>query len=181
MLDPVAVAAAARSLGISSEWATVSQVHGSIVRTATGPGDQGEGDALVTDDPGLPIAVRTADCVGVVAHGDQRVGVAHAGWRGLAGGVLHEFVDVMGTDARYYVGPSIGPCCYEVGPEVADRFPDHLATTNSGARSVDLRTATRAVLDVVEWIDERCTLCGPGLPSHRRDGTRQRIAAVGWL
>lgn len=181
MLDAAAVGGVAHRLDIRPDWAVVSQVHGSVVRTASVGGNQGEGDAVVTEQPALPVAVRTADCVGIVAHAPGRVGAAHAGWRGLVAGILQEFATAMGGAARYYVGPSIGPCCYEVGVDVAELFPDHVSTTTALTRSVDLRSATRAILPSIEWMDDRCTMCGPGLPSHRRDGTRRRIAAVGWL
>lgn len=181
MLDAAAVARASQLLGIRAEWAIVSQVHGAEVRTANVGGNQGDGDAVVTSQASLPVAVRTADCVGVVAIAADRAGAAHAGWRGLAAGVLERFADVMGTAARYYVGPSIGPCCYEVGPEVAEEFPHHVSLTTWQSRSIDLRAITRAILPSVVWMDDRCTMCDPGLPSHRLDGTRHRIAAVGWL
>ncbi len=181
MLDAGNVARVARSLGIPGSWATVSQVHGALVVVVESPGDQGEADGLVTSSTQLPVAVRTADCLGVVGLSPTCVGVAHAGWRGLAAGILDRFVEVMGDDTRYYVGPSIGPCCYEVGPEVAARFPRHLGTTTRGSPSVDLRAAAATALTAVEWIDERCTLCDTDLPSHRRDGTSHRIAAIGWL
>lgn len=181
MLDAAAVRSVSGALGIGSDWATVSQVHGAVITTADSPGTHGPADALVTTRSGVPVAVRTADCVGVVGHAPGKVGVAHAGWRGLAAGILARFAGVMGDGARYYVGPSIGPCCYEVGPELARLFPSHLGTTSSGARSVDLRAAALAALPYVAWMDERCTMCDEGLPSHRRDGTRRRIAAIGWL
>lgn len=181
MLDHQVVVAVSSQLGISGDWATVSQVHGNRVLRATNPGNLGPADAIVTELEGLPISVRTADCIGVVAHANGLVGVAHAGWRGLAQGVLGAFRDAMSSGAAFYVGPSIGPCCYEVGPEVASRFPDHQSTTTYGATSVDLRAAARSALGSAVWTDERCTHCGGDLPSYRRDGTTRRIAAIGWL
>lgn len=167
-------------LGISSEWALLTQVHGSDVVHATAPGRLGSADAIVTSESGLPVAVMTADCLGVVGHTADLVGVAHAGWRGLAAGVLTQFRSHMGPGASYFVGPSIGPCCYEVGPEVAATFPDDVAATTWGTPSVDLRSAARRQLRDITWIDERCTHCGDDLHSHRRNGTPERLAAIGW-
>lgn len=180
MRDDRVVARVADTLGISRAWAVVDQVHGSDILDATAPGMLGSADAIVTTERDLPIAVRTADCLGVVSHGRTSVGVAHAGWRGLAAGVLDEFRARMGSQARFYVGPSIGPCCYEVGPDVADRFPDDAASTSWGTTSVDLRSAARRALGHAANIDERCTHCGDDLLSHRRNGTPHRMAAIGW-
>ena len=98
------------------------------------------GDALVSDDPGVALAVRAADCV-PLWMADPRtgaVGAVHAGWRGTAAGAAAAAVDAMtrefGTapaDLIAALGPSIGACCYEVGPEVVDAFaasghPRHL-------------------------------------------------------
>ncbi|HLU32185.1 MAG TPA: polyphenol oxidase family protein [Acidimicrobiia bacterium] len=170
---------------VPAEWATVSQVHGNQVRLVDAPGLAGEGDALVTTRPGLGVAVFTADCLGVVLVGDGGVGVAHAGWRGLAAGVLEATVETMteaGIDPRHgSVGPGIGPCCFEVGDEVAERFPDDRAETTWGARSVDLRAAARRRLGGIPVeVDARCTACQGG-PSHRHTGTSARMAAIGWL
>ena len=83
--DPKARRAVSDRLGISADWATLTQVHGGDALRVDRPGVAGEADALVTTRPGLPLAVFTADCLGVVLSGPGSVGVAHAGWRGLAG------------------------------------------------------------------------------------------------
>lgn len=111
------------------------QVHGREVhivrRGVTPPAGRLEADALVSDDPDVAIAVRAADCVPLLLA-DRRTGAVaavHAGWRGTAAGVapaaLARMHDVFGVEARDVVvaiGPSIGPCCYEVGPELVDAF-----------------------------------------------------------
>lgn len=172
-------------LGIAEEWATVEQVHGAVAVAVDRPGPAGEADALVTAVPGLPLAVFTADCLGVVLHGPGTVGVAHAGWRGLAAGVIESTIDLMrqtGTaPTRAGIGPGIGPCCFEVGDEVAEAFPEAVSVTTWGTRSVDLRAAAaRRLRGLDVWIDDRCTACGGGF-SHRASGTSQRMAALGWL
>lgn len=172
-------------LAIASDWATVDQVHGAEVVTVARPGPAGSADGLVTVVEELPLAVFTADCLGVVMSGPGTVGVAHAGWRGLACGVIEatgERMAEMGcAPGCAFIGPGIGPCCFEVGPEVAERFPEDLARTTWGTTSIDLVAAARrrlAGLPVEE--DGRCTACGGGF-SHRRDGTAQRMAALGWV
>jgi YfiH family protein len=182
-------AAFAADRGIAPAWATVHQVHGSEIIEVDAPGVAGPADAVLTAVPGLPVAVLTADCLGIVLHGERMVAAVHAGWRGLAAGVVEAAGLGMGaagspaTTAQ--IGPSIGPCCYEVGPEVVAAIGTP-STTTWGTVSVDLRAAARRRLEqVAEGIevvtDDRCTRCSPGLHSHRRDGTAHRLAAVGWL
>lgn len=171
--------------GIPASWATVRQVHGAGVAVVSEPGDHGDADALVTNRPGLPIAVFTADCLGIVIDAGSAVGVAHAGWRGLAAGVIEATVDALGAvgaePVAATIGPAIGPCCFEVGPEVADEFPEHTGSTSWGTVSVDLVGAARARLGVPAGRDGACTRCGEDSFSHRRDATPQRMATVGWI
>ena len=102
----------------------------------------GEADALWTSVEDLPLAVRTADCFGVVLLAEGAVGVAHAGWRGAELGVVNALLHEMeqsGFPAKAAaVGPGIGPCCFEVGEDVARRFEGFQSTTSWGTRSVDL-------------------------------------------
>ena len=177
---------AAASLTISPDWATVRQVHGSVVVEADGPGDRAEADGVYTVRRGLPVAVFTADCLSVAVEADQGVGIAHAGWRGVVAGVVQNLLKAMSeagwTPGRAAIGPGIGPCCFEVGPEVAGRFPDHLASTSWDTVSVDLSAAIASQLDGIEtWQAESCTRCENGFFSHRRDGTAERMAGIVWL
>ena len=176
---------AVASAGAPDEWATVRQVHGAGVLVVDEAGTLGDADALVVTRPGLAAAVFTADCLGVVLVAEGAVGVAHAGWRGLAEGVIDEALSVMASlhrpASRAYLGPHIGPCCFEVGDEVAERFPQHHASTTWGTRSVDLAgEAVDRLVGLDVWHDGRCTMCGGGL-SHRRTGAPERMAAVGWV
>lgn len=173
-------------LGLEREWATVRQVHGTDVRRAQGPGDAGKGDALFTTVRALPLVVFTADCAGVVVEAAGAVGVAHGGWRGTAAGVVAELVAAMEaaghSPRRAAVGPTIGPCCYEVGHDVAGLFPGFVTETTWGAPSVDLISALRDQLDGIEVVVcGSCTRCNEGYFSHRRDQTGHRMAAIGWL
>lgn len=184
--DPAARRMAAERADITAAWAELTQVHGVEVRRVAGPGHHGDGDALLTTEPGLPLAVFTADCAGVVVNAEHAVGVAHAGWRGAADGVVAALVNAMEAEGHVplaaFVGPLIGPCCFEVGPEVAERFPGRTATTTWGTRSVDLRGVIADQLGPVsvEFVPG-CTRHESRWFSHRRDGTGARMAAVGWV
>ncbi len=113
--------------------ATCYQVHSARVGVV-GSADRGqvypETDALVTADPGVALMLRFADCVPVLFYDKRKgvIGLAHAGWRGVAVGVvpatvrtLVETFSCRPRDLWAGVGPSIGPCCYEVGPEVVEQ------------------------------------------------------------
>jgi YfiH family protein len=183
--DPAARRSAAARLAIPDAWATVRQVHGDDVVCAHHPGDLGEADAIFTTDPSLPIAVFTADCLGVVIVGRGGVGVAHAGWRGVDAAVVTRLRNAMEAarldPERAYVGPAIRSCCFEVGPEVAGRFAGNLASTSWGSTSVDLIAVTRDQLEGLDVFDSgRCTMHEDGFHSHRASGTKARMAAVAW-
>lgn len=179
------------------------QVHGVAVATGVAcAGEQvPEADAVVTSEPALPIAVATADCVPVLlaAAGGRTVAAIHAGWRGLARGVIEAGVaaacDEQPATARAIaaaaivavVGPHIGPCCYEVDAPVldamADRFTPQLADatepTRPGHARLDLGKLAHAALLASGLREERigrvagCTACEPErFHSYRRDGAR---------
>lgn len=161
------------------------QVHGGAVLTVAAPGPAGEADALVTHEDGLPLAIRTADCVPVVIHSDAALAVVHAGWRGLQAGVVANAIDVLARDGevprRAAIGPSVGPCCYEVGPEVVAAFGGREVTTSWGTTSVDLWSeAERQLPDVEVWRADLCTSCEASFHSYRATGTEQRQTTVGW-
>ena len=163
----------------------VRQVHG--IRVVRVTGAEGitdlalqEADALVTQTPGLAVGVRTADCVPLLIEREDGSAVAavHAGWRGLVAGVIGKAAAALGAPEvalRVHMGPSIGPCCFEVGPDVAERFDGAVVASGSRPR-VDLRAAARAALVAAGAMlvtDEQppCTRCDPrGLPSYRRHG-----------
>jgi YfiH family protein len=184
--DEQARAGFARALGIADRWATVRQVHGSDAIRVDSPGDNGEADAMWTTRPGLPVAVFTADCFGVVMEANGAIGVAHAGWRGTDAGVVEELRSAMEAAGHpptgAAIGPGIGPCCFEVGPEVAGRFPQEKDSTSWGTTSVDLVGALRRQLEGLSvWTAGGCTLHEDRWYSHRREATPKRLASVGWL
>ena len=183
--DDVARSRLSGALGISDAWACVRQVHGSDVIRVDGPGEAGDADGVWSAVPGVPVAVFTADCFGVVLSADEAVGVAHAGWRGAASGVVANLRAEMTQGGhrphRAAIGPGIGPCCFEVGPEVSARFEEAPAMTSWGSPSVDLVRAIEGQLVGLEtWVADSCTFHEERWFSHRRDGTNKRLATVGW-
>ncbi|HEX7466344.1 MAG TPA: peptidoglycan editing factor PgeF, partial [Usitatibacter sp.] len=116
----------------------MAQAHGTAVcdLDAIGDHDVATADAAVTGTPGTVGVVLTADCMPlfVADRGGTRVGVAHAGWRGMAAGVIENAVSSLGVDPREVVawmGPTIGPTAFEVGPEVREAF----VAADPGARA----------------------------------------------
>ena len=176
----------AGTVDIDTNWATVAQVHGASVLHASSHGVLGDGDAMWTETPALPLAVFTADCLGVAVVSENAVGVAHAGWRGCEAGVVRHLVDAMilGGHRPYAaaIGPGIGPCCFEVGPEVVSLFTGHVRRTSEETPSVDLANAVREQLGPIPVTAiEACTRHEDRWFSHRADGTAKRLATVVWL
>ena len=178
---------AGRAVGRSGAWSVVRQVHGSEVVPAPEPGRLADADGLWTEDPRQTIAVLGADCVPVLLVAPGRVGLAHAGWRGLVGGVVERAVEAVGEGSDVFAGPCIGPCCYEVGPDVARAFTSRFGPAVVAGACVDLwaaaeQAAVRA--GAADFAAARiCTSCHPELFfSHRRDrGRTGRQAAVARL
>jgi hypothetical protein len=173
-------------MAIDSRWATIHQVHGHRVVPVEAPGPAGDADALWATRPGLPLAVFTADCFGVVLAAPGAVGVAHVGWRGARSGVVAALREEMAAagfaPTRAAVGPGIRSCCFEVGPEVAALFEAHHAETSWGTVSVDLSAVIEEQLDGLEvWDAGECTMHGRGWFSHRSNQTPQRLATIGWI
>lgn len=154
------------------------QLHSSRVNRA-GAGMKGTpGDALWTDEPGLPVLALTADCVPVAlvrTNGKPAVCAVHAGRIGILGGVVAEAVRTLGGRPAAAIGPAIGPCCYEVGDEVASPYRGRFGEEIVSAGRLDLWTAAelelrRAGVERVHRFDV-CTACNPDLFfSYRRDG-----------
>jgi YfiH family protein len=158
------------------------QVHSNRVTRAAAGAQGGNADGLWTDEPDLPVLAMSADCLPIALvrrDGDApAVAVLHAGWRGLLEGIVASGVAALGAaNLAAAVGPAIGPCCYEVGEEVAapyrERFGDDVVR---GGRLDLWASAERALRAAgVERIDrfDRCTACEPEtFFSHRRDAGR---------
>lgn len=173
-------------LDVSTRWASVRQVHGRVVVGVDRAGPAGDGDGMITDRPGLPLTIATADCVPIIIEGVRSVAVLHAGWRGVAAGVIEAGRDAMvamgDTPRRAAIGPSIGPCCYEVGEEVCSAIGGASSCTTFGTTSVDLWAAAETQLDgLTVWRADRCTFTDTDYWSYRRDGTSNRQIAVAWV
>jgi YfiH family protein len=175
-----------RAVGIPSDWATIRQVHGSVVACADAPGFYGDADGLMTEVLNLPLAIATADCVPVVLISDRARAIVHAGWRGVAAGVIPEAVAAMQRSGnlvdRAVIGPHIGPCCYEVGHEVIEAVGGFAGTTRDGGTSLDLAKAVRSQMRGVDIVDMGiCTFDDDSMASYRQNGTADRQVSVAWL
>ncbi|MGZ4179783.1 MAG: polyphenol oxidase family protein [Solirubrobacteraceae bacterium] len=190
-------AALKEQLGV--QLAYIRQVHGTAVRRVVAPPDEPtdavelpECDGQVTALRGVAPMVMTADCLPVAVASPRAVGMLHAGWRGLAGGIIAEGVDAvreLGGDGPFKaaIGPGAGGCCYEVGEDVHAAFADQGLNMRHG-RNLDLKAIAREQLRRVgvEVVHDMglCTICGDPtlLFSHRRDGgITGRQAGVVWL
>ena len=177
--------------------ATAGQVHGARVAQVSAAGHVPDCDALVSSTPGLALAVTTADCMSLLyrasgartspeAGTTTAAGAAHAGWRGTADGMpvrTLEAVCVLGrcgpADVQVHIGPCIRGCCYEVGEEVASRFPEAALRRPGPKPYLDLPTVARLALEAAgvpaTAIHDTgaCTACEPyWYFSHRRDEGR---------
>jgi purine-nucleoside/S-methyl-5'-thioadenosine phosphorylase / adenosine deaminase len=167
-------------IGADEEKLTVGfQTHSAVVNRAQAGSRGVPGDGLWTDQPGIPMLALGADCVLMAlarTNGDRpALAVVHAGWRGLLDGVVEVTGRSLGTRLSAAVGPAIGPCCYEVGEEVARRFRHRFGPSIVSKSKLDLWTAAEqaaraAGATEVERID-LCTQCRPDLFfSERRTG-----------
>lgn len=141
-------------------------------------------DALITDLANCPIAVRTADCLPVFFYDPRRkcVGVAHAGWRGTQKRIAEKVVRALQQnyqsnprDLRVILGPAIRSCCYQVGAEFKDIFPDDVTARDNQLYldmvKVNQRQLTQAgVLAGHIYDNQQCTCCNPEFFSYRREG-----------
>lgn len=186
---------------------SVNQVHGTDVLVVDRPvaGTQtfeGGWDALVTDQPGVLLTVRTADCVPVLIYDPVHgvVAAVHAGWRGAVAGIVSSTLTVMrqrfGSQPaalRVSIGPSVGSCCYEVDEPVLSRLRAGYADwrslvqeTKPGTARLNLRglvcgqAQSAGVREDGMHSVSLCTICHPDLfHSYRRDGTARRTMVSG--
>lgn len=170
-----------------------------------------EADAAVTFERGRVLAIQTADCLPVLLAGrdGRRLGAAHAGWRGLAAGVLERTVEALrvpGAELVAWIGPGIGPAAFEVGDEVRETFLGWAPPPGSAVGGAEARAATAAAFTRNargRWQADlprlaRLRLAALGVPavaslpdctyaeadrwySHRRDPGSGRMATLAWL
>lgn len=178
----------------------LAQVHGVAVhrvRSREPEPTPPQADAAVTDIPGAVLAILTADCLPVLfaAKDGSEVAAAHAGWRGLASGVLETTVAAMRSAPQNllaWLGPAAGPAHYEIGEEVRTAFVDHdpdaatcFVATRPGHYLIDLYALARRRLAVVGVTavsgGDLCTISEPArFYSYRRDGRTGRMATLVW-
>jgi YfiH family protein len=166
--------------GLFANLATLKQIHSTICLPAAGrTGIIGEGDALLENTPGAVVAVKTADCIPILLIDEPHRAVAavHAGWRGTAAGIVRRAIDAMrqrfGTEAadlHAAIGPGIGECCYQVGPEVAAQFGRtgtvHLNLAEENRRQLQEAGVTPGRI----YASNLCTQClSDDFHSFRRD------------
>jgi len=179
---------------------TLRQIHSNTVLHAESAGCLGEGDALITNQPGLMLAIRTADCLPILMADPvtRAIAAVHAGWRGTALEIVPKTMERMQErfgsrpeDLVVVVGPGIGGCCFEVGPEVAAQFSRFFPERSdfSGRMKVDLVATTRRQLGrnggTVGQFDASglCTVCRSDLfHSYRRDreAAGRMVTAIGF-
>jgi YfiH family protein len=180
--DPGAVAENRRRASGTLPLAFARQVHGTRVLRVGGPTAAGavqDADGVATTHHDVALLVLTADCLPVALAAPGAVAMVHAGWRGLSDGALEEGVAAVralgsehGGPIHAAIGPGAGACCYEVGDEVAARFP---AWARGPGRRIDLKAVAAARLreaGVTGVVDVgRCTMCEPeAFFSHRAGG-----------
>lgn len=186
------------AIGLAHQaWTGARQVHGTnVVRVSAAQRGAGarspedtipDTDALWTDQRDLALVVLTADCVPLVLADParRRIAVVHVGWRGLIGGIIEKAVGEIGTSPGLVAlaGPSIGPCCYEVGNDVARPALERFGNRVMRGGCLDLWAGASAALRASgvheAWFAALCTKCEPGrFYSHRRgDAARQGAVA----
>lgn len=187
----------AACLNLPSEPVWLEQVHGIRVLTLPAENDNVIADAVVSRTPGQVCAVMTADCLPVLFCDEAGtvVGAAHAGWRGLAAGVLEATLlemNVAPESVMAWLGPAIGPHAFEVGDDVRDTFIAHSALAKDAFVAAGnkwladiyhlarLRLAAAGVHHI--YGGEYCTLSdAERFFSYRRDGQTGRMATLVWL
>jgi polyphenol oxidase len=187
------------ALQLPAEPTWLNQVHGTtVVSAAEAAASKPAADASVAFGPGAVCVVLTADCLPVLFcdRAGTRVAAAHAGWRGLAGGVLAETIEALGvppSELLAWLGPAIEQDAFEVGPEVLERFvardPNNATAFQANARGrwqADLYQLARSELarlgvTAVHGGGFKCSADSERFFSYRRDPRTGRMASLVWL
>lgn len=158
----------------------VTQVHGvDIVSLETLPA---EADGMVSSWSELdqPLAIKTADCMPIVIEGEKGVVFLHAGWRGLADGILNRPEIALINPQRAFIGPSIHVCCFEVTPDFKENFKgSSFFKEAEGKLFFDLQLEAKRLLQdkfskLLVSVAPICTCCHADFHSYRRDKTKSR-------
>ncbi len=140
-------------------------------------------DGVVTELKGVEIGVKTADCAGILFVGKNSIGAVHAGWRGLKEGIVEKALCILGEKEKIseifaFVSPSAKGCCYRVGEEFLDIFPEDTFKRGEhifmDIQEAVVRRLKEAGVRSIGVLPE-CTVCSPILPSFRRDRTKKRM------
>ena len=152
----------------------IRQIHSATILEAASVNGEATGDALITNEPGVVVGVKTADCVPVLLAdpATHAVAAVHAGWRGsaqnIASAAVHELVTRYGAraqDLHAAIGPGIGVCCYEVSPEVAQQFGPWIPEYSGAVTPlrIDLARVNAVQLSLAGvtniWRAGECTFC----------------------
>jgi YfiH family protein len=169
------------------------QVHGNVVEVVremplreAQTGELARADGQATAVRGVGVLVLAADCLPVALGCEGAVAMVHAGWRGLAAGVLERGVQALAelagpVEVEAVLGPCAGECCYEVGPEVQRALGLEPARGRIDLRAIARRRLRAAGVARVTDLGG-CTICDERWFSHRREGERAgRSAGVAWL
>jgi YfiH family protein len=184
-----------QAAGLPAEPSWLRQVHGTQVLDLDAGTPAGAADAAFTRRPGRVCAILTADCIPVLLAAEGAVAAAHAGWRGLAAGILEATVAALGVPPAgltAWLGPAIGPAHYEVGAEVRDAL---LAADAGAAAGFTVNRSGRFMADLPLLARQRlalagvtrihggseCTHADTRYFSHRREGKTGRQATLIWL
>ncbi len=199
--DPASVAACRQALADWFQWSSkpqwLKQVHGTCVVEACSDGVEREADAVYTATPGQVCTLHTADCLPVffAAQDGTEVALAHAGWRGLAAGVLEATLEkftVAPHIIKVWLGPAISQSAFEVGEDVRDVFLEHSSTNSvyfqpndNGRWQCDLYGLARARLHAagVQQVTggQFCTYQEPRFFSFRRQSVTGRLLSMIWI
>ncbi len=184
---------------VDRPWVWLTQVHGDVCVDVDVVGREPacgtSADASVTSRTDLALSIQTADCIPIALWSDDGVIAAvHAGWRGLEAGVINAAVNSLRTHTsaplHAFIGPSIGPECYEFGVEDLNRLeqrfgPAIRAVTDDGRPALDVRAGVRLELSrndvALDVDDDACTACADGFFSHRARAQTARHATVIWI
>ncbi len=172
------------------------QEHTDIVKSVDTPDEYAHCDALITGVPNLFLSILVADCLPILLYDAQKkiAAAIHAGWRGIASGIVHKTIRCMNEEWRslpsaihVFVGPSAGECCYEIGPETAHHFKESILKERNRRLYLNLKEGVRlqlldeGVRPMNIEIQPECTICNTMFHSYRRDGNRsgRMIAVIG--
>lgn len=178
-------------------FAAARQVHGNVVLEAADAGEAKEGDGIFLEGSDTVVAVFAADCAPVlICVPDGPLALLHAGWRGVAAGLVHEGVrrlrhaGAKPCQLRALIGPHIGPCCYEVRCDVLSQLGRYPGLPEAATAPARLHLAALIIHDLRQLglpaaqieASQLCTACRRDqFFSYRRDGVTGQMAALAWL